>query len=283
MSNGKNWRSYLAIFDNPFYVEDYLSNSRYGHGASNTSGRVYFEGLKEDTNTSRPPSREWYKLHLIAVTHEKFHTAEDLWPTLYTAWGLNIWESDLIQMQQSLMQKFAYIRCEISQNGGPGRTGEERPAIDLSAYSLVEAAYKCMRSRFPLSPDSLEINCEWHMAAIYRIVMSCWNNSFLALDCGYYSKTDGRSTKSGDETWQDLLACAADSDRKHGLDAAIMSRKHGLDAAIMSRKRAMGDDEGERSPKRLKLNAATVSQKRVMEDDKGERSPKRPKTRQDAA
>jgi hypothetical protein len=53
MSNGKNWQSYLAILENPFFVRDYLSDGKYG-----TSGRVYFEGLMEDTDTSSPPTRE---------------------------------------------------------------------------------------------------------------------------------------------------------------------------------------------------------------------------------
>jgi hypothetical protein len=102
MSNGQNWRSYLAPPEDPFYVEDYLRNGKYG-----TSGRVYFEGLMEDTYTFSPPTRDWYKLHLIAVTREKVQSTGDLWPTTVTAWGLNIWESDLIQMQRRLMQKFA--------------------------------------------------------------------------------------------------------------------------------------------------------------------------------
>jgi hypothetical protein len=257
MSNGKNWRSYLAI------VQSYLSGGKHG-----TSGRVYFEGLMDDTDISRPPTREWYKLHLIAVTRKKLQIVEDLWSsTTVIAWGLNIWESDLIHMQRSLMQKFACIRCEIPQNGEPGRTGEGQPMIDLSAYSLVGAAYKCMRSRFPLSPDSLGIDYEWRMAAIYRIAMKCWRNSFLGLDCGYYDKTNGRSTEIGDASWQDLLAEAAKNDRKYGLDATTVSQK-----------RAMKDGKGERFPKRPRLDAATVPHKRPMEEDEGERFPKRSKT-----
>jgi len=242
MSNGQNWRSYLAILEDPVYVEHYLSDGKYG-----TSGRVDFKGLMKDTDTSRPPTREWYKLHLIAVTPEKIQTAENLWPTTVIAWGLDIWESDLIHMQRSLMQKFACIRCEISQNGEPGRTGEDQPITDLSAYSLVEDAYKSMRSRFPLSPHSLEVHYGWRIAAMYRIVTGCWNNSFLALGCGYYNKTDGRSTETGDANWEYLLACAVENDRRHGLNTGI------------------------------------VPHKRVMEDDQGDPSPKRSRTMQDTA
>jgi hypothetical protein len=286
MSNGKNWRSYLAILEDPFYVGGYLSDGKHG-----TSGRVYFEGLMNDTDTFSPPTREWYKLHLIAVTRKKVQRTEDLWPTTVIAWGLNIWESDLIQMQRSLMQKFAYIRCKTSQDGEPGLTGEEQPVIDLSAYSLVEDAYVRMRFRFPLSPDRLRMDYEWHMAAISQIIMGCWKNSLLALECGYYNKTDGRSTEIGDATWQQLLAKAAKNDHRHGLDAATVSHKrmmednegerspkrHKLDAVMVSRKRAMEDDEGERSPKRHKTDAVMVSHKRTMEDNEGERSPKRHK------
>jgi hypothetical protein len=131
-----------------------------------------------------------------------------------------------------------------------------------------------MRYRFPLSPDPLGMDYEWRMAAIYRIVMGCWKNSFLALelDCGYYNRTDGRSTEIGDAMWQGLLASAAENDHTHGLDAATVSHK-----------RAMDDDEGKRSRKRPKLDAAMVSHKRTMDDDEGKRSRKRPKTTQDTA
>jgi hypothetical protein len=141
-------------------------------------------------------------------------------------------------MQRSLTQKFAYIRCEVSQNGEPGLTGEGQPIIDLSAYSLIEAAYVRMRFRFPLFPDRLRMDYEWHMAAISRIIMGCWRVSFQALDCGHYNKTDGRLTEIGDATWQELLAYAAKNDHRHGLEAATVSHK-----------RAMEDDGGERSPK----------------------------------
>jgi len=260
MSNGKNWPSYLATFDDPSYVEHYLSNGKYG-----TSGRVYFEGLMKDTDTSRPPTREWYKLHLIAVTRDEIQTAGNVWTPEVIAWGLNIWESDLIHLQRSLMQKFACLRCE-------------RSITDFDSYSLVEAAYKCMRGRFSLSPNPLEVDYEWsplkidhewRITAMYRIAMDCWKNALCALDCGYYNKTDGRLTEIGDTFWQGLSAHAAKNDRSHELNAATVSHK-----------RVMEDNEGERFPKRPKLDAEIASHKRVMEDDEGERSRKRSKTTQ---
>ena len=222
MSNGQNWRSYLAILHNPCFVGHYLLDGK--SGSFGTSGRVYFDGLIKDTDTSRPPTREWYRLHLIAVTREEIQMKEHLWPTDVIAWGLNIWESDLIHVQRSLMQKFA---CTISQNGSEGRTGGGQSIIDLSAWSLVEAAHKCMPSRFPLPLEPLY---EWQMAAVSMIILRCYNNTFRALDCGYYNKVDGRSTERGDKNWEELLDCAAKNDREYGFDAAKVSHKRKTEA-----------------------------------------------------
>lgn len=202
----------------------------------------------EDTDMSCLPTHKWYKLHLIAVTKERIQRVQDMWPTDVSAWGLNIWESDLIQMERRLMQKFACIRYRTSQGEGPIRAGEEQSAVYFSAYSLIEDAYECMRPRFQLSSDILGVDPEWRMTAMYRIVMNCWRNALLALNCGYYDKTDGRSTEKGDANWQELLAHAAKNDRRYGLDTETVSHK-----------RAMQDHNNEGPFKRTKTTPDIAS------------------------
>lgn len=186
---------------------------------------------------SSPPTHKWYKLHLIAITKRVVQWEPDMWPTDVSAWGLNIWESDLIQMERGLMQMFACIRA-----------GEEQSAVYFSSYKLVEGAYECMRPRFQLSSDFLGVDPEWRMKAMHRIVTNCWRNALLALNCGYYDKKDGRSTEKGDVNWQELLDHAAKNDRRYGLDTETVSHK-----------RAMQDDNNERSFKRTKTTPDIAS------------------------
>lgn len=247
MSQGLGWPSY-ALTDHDA-IDLFLTRSiRLG-------GKVSFEGLMRDTDMKSPPIYIWYKLHEISKTRSEVQAVEDLWSTMVIAWGLNIWESDLLKLCRTVIQELALRRRGWS-NTWEEPLDVERTGTCTTIYSLIEDGLSNMPPRFADFPGE---HFEWRLRALSQMTISCWRAFLRAKDRGFYDKTTGSLTESGIKNWSKLSDQAEYNDRAHGAPTCPARNKRKVD----------GDselDQDGRYPKRNKTMHTTDStNKRQMD------------------
>lgn len=256
MSQGKNWRSYVV--HSAVLVQLYLDK-----GLCNPRGRVSIDGLMRDTDMSLPPSRLWYKLHHISVTASNVQIVDHIWHTETIAWGFNIWEYDLLVLYRSVMQELAARQSENSQDDAQGSLRQDETANTATVYSSIESALRKASPRFAKDVNFFGGDVEWRLKAVFQMSISCWRAYTQAQSRGFYDKTTGASTASGDNNWKTLLAQARSNDIAHGFVANIAGHKRNLEQDSRT-------DGGSPSSKRKKMMTDMpfrTTRKRTLEDD----------------
>jgi hypothetical protein len=211
------------------------------------------------TDMRVPPTCLWYKLHQISITCTEVQIIEHLWPTDVVAWGLNIWELDLLELYRSIMDKLA---------------SHERSGTRILIYSLIESALSCVPSRFADSPGE---DFEWRLRAFSQMAIACCRAYNKAKARDFYDKMTGVSTELGIENWRDMLAQAARNDRAHGFHAVTARHKRKVDGESEL------DQDGHFSKRNKMMQDTTSVSKRGYEvndgdDDHGHLNAKRIKT-----
>jgi hypothetical protein len=229
MPQDYDWRSYVV--NSPDSVELFLRNG------THPGGRIWFEGLMHKTDMRVPPTCLLYKIHL-SVTCTEVQTIEHLWPPDVVAWGLNIWESDLLELYRSIMDKLA------SHDGSGTRT---------LIYSLMESALSCMPSRFADFPGE---DFEWRIRALSQMAAACWKAFNNAKDLEFYDKTTGVLTELGIENWRDLLAKANHNDGTYRSPAVAARHKRKVESESEL------DQDGRLSKRNKKMQDTTSMKKR---------------------
>jgi hypothetical protein len=244
-TNGLAWKRYV---NNISAVQEYLN-----HPCRDSTAIVYFEGLMEDTNMSKPPTPEWYKLHLLTENDKTVEKVEKLWTFDVIAWGLNIWERDLVGLVRDLVEQNIPLRCDGWQKHDPP-----------PAYINPEEAYDKMSARFP-GLSTRKINYQWYMGAMHRLVVGCWKRSFWDVQEGRYNSWDGTiNDKNGIMCWIELNVRAASNDSRQGYHSRAvastgLSSEDGEKAlsATSSNKRKDPGNEDTQAFKRLKGSGPT--------------------------
>jgi hypothetical protein len=129
-TNGLRWRNYVRDRDREI-VGQYLEND-----GLECSAELSFQDLIEDTDTTEAPTLRWYKLHLLTQNGRKVEKIKDLWPPYLIAWGLNIWERDLIKLLQNVCEQNMDLRCLLVPDLPP-------------AFRSFEEDYDKLLPRFP--------------------------------------------------------------------------------------------------------------------------------------
>jgi hypothetical protein len=243
MSQGSNWRSYVVNCEDS--VELFLRNGiRLG-------GSISFEGLIQDTDMTLPPKRLWYKLHQISVTSSEIQTIEELWPTSVIAWGLNIWELDLLGVYRSIMQKLAFRLREISPRDRVGNYREEQSDVCALIYSLESSVLSGLPSRFADFPGE---DLEWRLRALSQMAISCWKAFLSAEDRYYYDITTGVLTEPGIANWRRLATKANSNDKTHGYSHNLPQHKRKVEGGSES------DQDGDPSTRSKEMKYSTPAQ-----------------------
>jgi hypothetical protein len=244
-TNGLAWKRYV---NNISAVQEYLN-----HPCGDSTAIVPFKELMKDTGMSKPPTPEWYKLHLLTENDKTIENVEKLWASKVIAWGLNIWEQDLVGLIQVLVEQNVPLRCDGWQKLKP-------PA----AYINLEEAYDKLPARFA-GLSTRKINYQWYMVAIHRIVVGCWKRSFWDVQECRYNKWNGTINDfNGRMFWNDLRVRAAMDDNRQGYDsrAAASTRPSSEDddealSATSSNKRKDPGNEDTQAFKRLRGSGPT--------------------------
>jgi hypothetical protein len=221
-SNALRWADYVA---NRTAVQEFLD-----HDDCEKSAVVKYKKLIADTDLTKPPTSDWYGLHLLTKNDKSVKREEDAWPMDLTAWGLNIWQMDLVRLLRELCEQGTLSRCKGSQN-------HNRPLL----YSSAEKAYCAMPARFPnIHPDM--IDRRWYIMAMQRIVLGCWQQSFIDLCDERYDRCTGLVNSSGEVHWIQIKEQWELKDRQHGCVSELKEEA--------SKKRTNVGDEQEPQPKR---------------------------------
>jgi hypothetical protein len=238
MPQDYDWRKYVV--NNPDSVELFLRNG------THPDGRIWFEGLMHRTDMRVPPTCLWYKLHLISVTCTEVQTIEHLWPPDVVAWGLNIWECDLLKLYRRIMDKLA---------------SHEGSGTCTSIYYLMESALSCMPSRFADFPGE---EFEWRLRALSQMTIACWRAYNNAKARDFYDKMTGVWTELGIENWRDMLAQADHNDRAHGFPTVIGQHKRKVEGESQL------DRDGHSSKRNKKMQDTTSMNKRQLPGNNGD-------------
>jgi hypothetical protein len=237
-TNGLAWSRYV---NNTSAIQEYLN-----HPCRDSTAIVYFKKLMEDTNMSKPPTPEWYKLHLLTENDKTIEKVEDLWTFDVIAWGLNIWEQDLVGLIQVLVEQNVPLRCNGWQKLDPP-----------PAYINLEEAYDKLSARFA-GLSTRKVNYQWYMVAMHRIVVGCWKRSFWDVQECRYNEWNGTINEfNGRMFWNDLRVRAAMDDNRQGYDSRAaastrLSSEDGVEAlsATSSNKRKHSGNEDKQALKR---------------------------------
>ena len=132
MSQGFNWPSYISTCSDAVELS-LLRCIRF-------DGRMSFNDLLRATDMKLAPRYVWYKLHDDLVMRSKVHNLDDLWSTKIIAWGLNIWEADLLYLYRSVVQELALRRRGTLSRVRPGELPVERAGTCNVIRGVTRAA-----------------------------------------------------------------------------------------------------------------------------------------------
>jgi hypothetical protein len=245
MSQGRDWPSY--VIGDADGVELFLKRN----DLRDLGGRVSFKGLLHDTDLALPPTWFWYKLHQISVPSSDIMITELLWPTNLIAWGLNIWELDLLGLYRSIMQKLAFRVRESTPREIALHSRKEPSDICTFIFSLQISALSGIPSRFADFPDE---DPEWRLRALSQMAIYCWRVFIRAEDRGFYDKTTGVLTGPGIANWQRLETKAAFNDKHYGYSDSLPQHKRKVEGGSES------DQDGDPSTRSKKMKYSTPAQ-----------------------
>lgn len=191
MSNGREWKSYPWKKGEQQHVERYLIESFH-----HTKIRITLASLLRDTDLLRPPTPEWYKLHLIVADEEK-------WNAGLLSWGLNITAKDFVVMQRNITAVEA-----VKHSSRYLGLSKETPGKHDSVYERIEGEYRVAAPRFPdaICPEDL-----WYKRAMMEISTRCEMAAKQMLLIGHYEQETGQITEKGHELWEQRLTRAVET------------------------------------------------------------------------
>lgn len=167
MSNGVRWREYVDTRDLAKF-EEYMSRRRWCEGLE-----IPLSTLLDDTDWEQAPTSEWYALHQITKTDDK-------WSSRIFAWGLNMSVIDLETIEDEMLS----LCHDICVHANPAVAHEsDTQWTDTESHRVLYFLEECFdrfeHLRVGLRPlfSAVDVPRFWQMSATTAFLYRCWRSA----------------------------------------------------------------------------------------------------------
>jgi hypothetical protein len=188
MSNGQDWRSYIHRDEEIDKFEAYLKNPVPVSAYLELVGlQISRRTLLDDINWERPPTAEWYALHMCVQDKRK-------WPPELLAWGLNRKLLDMYKLQYDIISRILEVRHEAIRK----RKDADMAMLPLDDIDgIFRRAYENMAPRFA----STTVPASWYLKAEYTFTSICKRSAIRMLHHAFYDQDSKQWTQAGRDNW----------------------------------------------------------------------------------
>lgn len=212
MSNGKKWRQFIKNAEQIKALETFLENPI---SAGNYLGlaklKIPLETLASDTDFDKPPTAEWYALHLGVRDKRK-------WSQRLISWGLNRFGLDLYKIQNEITSYAMEARRQAKDESRSFRFAEV--ALE-DMIEIFRRGYESTGENFV----GATVPAHWYLVAEEVFMECCKSSAAEMLERGFYDKDTSQLTKSGEQNWDDLYKARISTDNSIRSALAVVRKR----------------------------------------------------------